>query len=116
MNTSYPNLYDIYFQRFTAELFQDQVALALDESARPGRVQSEPGGSLPGRSHGGDAAYAHTAAEMVNKTGVGVIDAIDGTIMEPHINIFLGIAYDRRCYDIWKAEQGRERIRSAWLL
>ena len=35
----------------------------------------------------------------------------DGTILTPHVNIRLGVAYDRQYYDISKKESDRERVR-----
>lgn len=100
------NCYDQYFQCYALEFFGNRLhwlwfkAQAVIESGLDPEAISKVGAMgvmqlMPG-----------TAAEMAAK-----YPGDDGTILLPHINIRLGIAYDRSCFDIWQAEHGRERIR-----
>jgi soluble lytic murein transglycosylase-like protein len=99
------NCYDHYFLTSAEEFFGSRLnwlwlkAQALAESGLDPEAVSPVGAIsvmqvMPG-----------TAAEMARKHG------IEGDPEAPHVNIRLGTAYDRRCFNVWAAEEDRERIR-----
>lgn len=99
------NYYDHYFQAFAMEFFlkilpwQWFKAQALAESGLDPEEVSSVGALgvmqlMPG-----------TGADMARKVGCVYSPQI------PHVNIRLGIAYDRQCWEIWEKETGIERLR-----
>jgi len=100
------NCYDQYFQRSAQEFFGGRLhwlwfkAQGIVESAL------NPEAVSPAGAMGVMQLMPGTAAEMAAR-----YPGEDGPILTPHVNIRLGIAYDRKCFDIWQAERGRERIR-----
>jgi len=112
MPHTYPTTYDYLFQRYAAEFFGDLdidwqwfrcqaiAESALDPDAvswcgAVGLMQLMPG----------------TYADMTKKLGLPTGPHQAALIADPETNIRCGIAYDRRCWDIWKKERGLERLR-----
>lgn len=100
------NCYDQYFQRSALEFFGDRLHWLLFKAQAVCESDLNPEAVSPAGALGVMQLMPGTAAEMAAKH-----PGDDGTILLPHINIRLGIAYDRKCFDIWQAERGRERIR-----
>jgi soluble lytic murein transglycosylase-like protein len=97
--------YDYYFLQYAMEFFGETLpwewfkAQGLAESALDPEAVSRCGALgvmqlMPG-----------TAAEMARKL------SIDNNPAMPHLNIRMGIAYDRHCWEVWKKETGMERLR-----
>ena len=99
------NYYDSYFRTYGEEFFSKKIdwlwfkAQAMAESNLDPEAKSSVGAQgimqlMPG-----------TSAEMAVQL------RIDDRPLIPHLNIRMGIAYDLRCWNIFKAEEGIERIR-----
>lgn len=109
--TDYPTIYDELFQRYAAEFFGTEFdwtwfrCQAIAESALDPNAVSWCGAVglmqlMPG-----------TYADMTRKLGLPQGPHQAALITDPETNIRCGIAYDKRCWDIWKAERGIERLR-----
>ncbi len=102
--SKYSNCYDHYFREYGLEFFHEVLpwewfkAQAIAESAL------DPMAMSPAGAFGVMQLMPKTEMEIAKKLGVFPSTA-------PHKNIRLGIAYDRRCWDIFKAEHGIERVR-----
>lgn len=105
MKQLFSNCYDHYFEKYSLEFFGSRLnwlwtkAIAISES------EFNPDAISPAGALGVMQLMPGTAAEMATKHGA------DDTILAPHTNIRLGIAYVRQCFDIWQDERGLERIR-----
>ena len=105
MKPQFSNCYDHYFQVYALEFFylilpwQWFKAQALAES------ELDPTAKSPVGAFGVMQLMPPTSADMAAKLG------INNTPEIPHVNIRMGLAYDRQCWDIWKKESGIERIR-----
>ena len=100
------NCYDYYFQTYVKEFFAITLpdwewfkAQAIVESGLDPEAVS-PAGAL-----GVMQLMPGTAADMAKKL------KLPNTPQVPHINIRLGVAYARQCWDMWKDERGKERLR-----
>jgi membrane-bound lytic murein transglycosylase F len=100
------NYYDHYFWSHTARYFGRSgvewrwlKAVAIAESGLDPEAVSRAG------AVGIMQLMPATAKEMALMLGIECAPRI------PHINIELGIAYAKSCWDWWKAEEGIERIR-----
>ncbi len=102
----YSNCYDRYFQRGAQEFFGDRLHWLWFKAQAVAESSLNPEAGSPAGALGVMQLMPGTAAEMAAKH-----PGEDGTILLPHINIRLGIAYDRHCFDIWREEAGRERVR-----
>jgi membrane-bound lytic murein transglycosylase MltF len=98
---------DSYFFFFAEEAFKKSwndhrwfKAQALAESGLDPRAVSPVG------AKGIMQLMPDTAAEMA-----ALLKIVDFDVFNPMHNIRCGIAYDRRCWDVWKKETGIERIR-----
>ncbi len=99
------NYYDHYFWTLTARIFgrcgvewRWMKALALAESGL------DPQDVSPAGAVGVMQLMPSTAKEVAGRLGIECRPRV------PHINIELGIAYAKFCWDWWKAEKGIERI------
>lgn len=99
------NCYDRYFMDSTIEFFGVTTpwewfkAQAMAESSMNPLAKSGAG------AFGVMQLMPGTSREVAAKLGIEHQPEI------PHINIRMGIAYMRRCWDVWKAEDGIERLR-----
>ena len=97
--------YDELFQRFAAEFFG-----GFDVDWRWFRAQGivesglDPRAVSPAGAMGILQLMPGTSAEMAVR-----LNLVDSPA-NPEFNIRCGIAYDRRCWDIWKQEAGIERL------
>lgn len=101
----FSNCYDIYFKGNAATSFGSLVdwrwmkAMAIAESGLDPEAVSKAG------AVGVMQLMPTTAEETAKKLDIACLPKV------PHCNIQMGIAYARQCWDIWKAEEGVERIR-----
>lgn len=100
------NCYDQYFRRYALEFFGDQLHWLWCKAQAVAESQLNPEALSPAGAMGVMQLMPGTMAEMAAKYP----NAADN-IQLPHVNIRLGIAYDKRCFDVWTKESGRERIR-----
>lgn len=104
-HSRYSNCYDIYFKRLTPVYWGSLIdwrwmkAMALAESGLNPEAISTAG------AIGVMQLMPVTAEEMAEKLKIACLPEI------PHRNIQMGIFYSRRCWNIFKAEEGLERIR-----
>lgn len=102
------NWYDTYFREYgttSAGVLIDWrwfKAQAIAESALNPEAVS-PAGAI-----GVMQLMPRTAEEVAGKLGIECLPLV------PHLNIQMGIAYCKRCWDVWKTEPGIERLRFAF--
>lgn len=103
--------YDHLFQRYTAEFFA-----GIDVDWRWFKAQGiaesnlDPLAVSPVGATGIMQLMPKTYAELTMKLGYPPGPTMAGMIYDPAVNIRCGIAYDRRCWDIWKRESDEERL------
>lgn len=98
--------YDELIRRYAGEFFGDLdvewrwfKAQTFQESRFNPRAVSSAG------AMGLMQLMPKTATEMAGRLGVSE------TPYDPEFSVMAGIAYDRRCWNIWKKEEGLERLR-----
>lgn len=111
MNTAFTDKYDYLFERFALEFFGDDLdwrwflAQGIVESAlNPTAVNPRSGCT------GIMQLHPDTYAEMTEKLGYPSGPKMATMIYDPEVNIRCGIAYARRCWNIWKQEQYPDRL------
>jgi membrane-bound lytic murein transglycosylase F len=111
MIDEFTNKYDHLFQRFAAEFFS-----GLDIDWRWFRAQgiAESGLNPMAVSSAGATGIMQlmpgTYAEMTKLLGMSASKTTAALLYDPETNVRCGIAYDRQMWNIWKQEQGAERI------
>ncbi len=100
------NCYDQYFQAYALEFFGSRLGWLWCKAQAVAESGLNPEAISPAGAMGVMQLMPGAAREMAAKHG-----EIVGNILHPHVNIRLGVAYDRQCFDVWAKESGRERIR-----
>lgn len=101
----YSNCYDLYFLSYTEISFGGQLDWRWIKAQAIAESRLDPAAKSPVGAIGVMQLMPGTSADMAKKLG------IHDTPLVPHVNIRMGIAYDRQCWDVWKKEVGIERIR-----
>jgi len=99
------NHYDHYFQASAMEFFYQILPWQWFKAQGIAESALDPEAVSPAGALGIMQLMPGTGAEMARSLGVNFTPQI------PHINIRLGIAYSRRCWEMWKKEAGLERTR-----
>lgn len=99
------NYYDHHFRQYGLEYFSDTIDWLWFKAQALAESNLDPEAKSPVGAHGVMQLMPGTSAEMARQL------RIDDRPLIPHLNIQMGIAYDRRCWNIFKAEKGIERIR-----
>ena len=105
MKPQFSNCYDQYFQVFALEFFRQILPWQWFKAQAIAESELNPTAKSPVGAFGVMQLMPGTSADMAQKLG------IKNTPEIPHVNIRMGLAYDRQCWDIWKKESGIERIR-----
>lgn len=105
MTARISNKYNHLFQRFSLEYFGPDFDWQWFKMQAICESGLNPEAVSPAGAIGIMQLMPGTSAEMARR--LGLIDSP----RDPEFNIRAGIAYDRRCWDIWKLEAGIERIR-----
>lgn len=101
---TYTNIYDRYFQVSTLEFFYKTLPWQWFKAQGIAESSLNPEAVSPVGAFGIMQLMPDTEKDMAKKLGT-----VPSPL--PHTNIRFGIAYDRRCWNIWKKEDGIERIR-----
>ena len=101
----YSNCYDHYFQVYALEFFYQILPWQWFKAQAVAESELDPAAKSPVGAFGVMQLMPGTSADMAEKLN------IQDTPQIPHVNIRMGIAYDRHCWNIWTAESGIERIR-----
>lgn len=103
--------FDHLFQRFTAESFADiDIDWRWFKAQGIAESKLDPLAVSPVGATGIMQLMPETYIEMTHRLGYAPGPKMATMIYDPEMNIRCGIAYDRRCWDIWKQEDGVERI------
>lgn len=105
MTARISNRYNHLFQRFSLELFGPDFDWQWFKFQAIAESTLNPAAVSPAGAIGIMQLMPGTSAEMAKRLN------IRNSPFEPEFSIRAGIAYDRRCYNIWKQEEGIERIR-----
>jgi soluble lytic murein transglycosylase-like protein len=97
--------YDAFFQRYSLEFFGPDVDWLWFKAQGIAESNLDPLAVSPVGAVGIMQLMPGTSAEMAERLDLDDLPFI------PHININMGIGYDRRCFNIWKQESGMERLR-----
>ena len=100
--------YDDYFRTFTADSFENQVDWHWFKAQGLAESMLNPSAISGVGAIGVMQLMPGTSKEMAGILG------IDDLPYQSDVNIRMGIAYCKRCWDIWKAENGIERLRFAF--
>jgi len=102
---SHPNHYDHYFQAYALEFFFQILPWQWFEAQGIAESGLDPEAVSPAGALGVMQLMPGTAADMARKL------SISKAVYVPHVNIRMGIAYDRQCWNVWAKETGSERRR-----
>lgn len=106
MKTS--NCYDYYFRFYALEFFGPQAHWKWFKAQAIAESSLDPEAKSPVGAYGVMQLMPGTSPEVAAKLKIGHTPEI------PHINIRMGIAYMRRCWNVWGEEDGIERLRFAF--
>lgn len=102
------NCYDYYFQTYAQKFFAQTLPWQWFKAQAIAESELDPEAVSPAGALGVMQLMPGTAAEMAHKIR---LDPTACSPAVPHLNIRMGIAYDRKCWDMWKKETGIDRIR-----
>lgn len=105
MKQQFSNCYDHSFKVFALEFFYQILPWQWFKAQAIAESDLDPAAKSPVGAFGVMQLMPGTSADMAEKLN------IQDTPQIPHVNIRMGIAYDRHCWNIWKEEAGIERIR-----
>lgn len=111
MPKTYTAQFDDLFQRFSAELFGPDFDWRWFKVQAIAESNLDPLAVSSAGATGIMQLMPATYAEMTKRLGLPAGPHTASLIYDPLTNIRCGIAYDRRCYDIWQKETGIERLR-----
>lgn len=97
--------YDDFFKLYAAMFFDDLVAWPWFKAQAMAESNLRVDAVSPAGAQGLMQLMPATAAEMARLL---YLDPPD--LCNPRTNILLGIAYSKRMWDVWKAEEGLERL------
>lgn len=100
----YPNQYDHYFQVYAIEFFPGNVPWPWFKAQGIAESGLDPEAMSPVGAIGVMQLMPATAQEMARRLGVPPATDV------PHVNIRLGIAYARQCWNIWRNESWENRL------
>jgi soluble lytic murein transglycosylase-like protein len=101
----FSNCYDFFFVDSCRMFFEHVIDWHWLKAQSVAESNLDPTAVSPAGALGVMQLMPETGKEMARRLGV------DYNPWNPAVNITLGVAYARRCWDIWKAEKGVERIR-----
>jgi len=107
-NTS---IYNEYFHRFSAEFFGADFDWTWFRAQAIAESDLDPLAVSPAGAIGLMQLMPGTYADMTKRLGLPPGQHTAALIHDPETNIRCGIAYNRRCWNIWKKEAGIERLR-----
>jgi soluble lytic murein transglycosylase-like protein len=105
MKRQHSNHYDHYFQASAMEFFYQILPWQWFKAQAIAESGLDPLAVSPAGALGVMQLMPGTGADMARKVSVNFTPQV------PHVNIRLGIAYDRFCWEVWKKETGLERVR-----
>ena len=108
MHTS--SQYDRYFQVFALEFFYQVLPWQWFKAQAIAESSLDPDALSPVGALGLMQLMPATAAEMAQLLGIANAPLV------PHVNIRLGIAYDRRCWDFWTSASRSHEDRIRFML
>jgi len=113
MNEVFTDKYDQFFRKSAAEFFGD-IEPEIDWRWFKAQAIAESGIDPLAMSQAGATGIMQlmpsTYAEMTEKLGYSPGNRMATMIYDPEVNIRCGIAYDRRCWNIWKVPQMPDRL------
>ncbi|MBU1564241.1 MAG: transglycosylase SLT domain-containing protein [Proteobacteria bacterium] len=105
MKANTGNFYDHYFQAYALEFFFQILPWQWFKAQAIAESGLDPAAVSPAGALGVMQLMPGTADYMARKLQISKAPHV------PHVNIRMGIAYDRKCWGVWKKESGLERVR-----
>ena len=100
-----PSTYDKLFKKFSTEFFGADFDWKWFKAQAWTESLIDPAATSPVGAMGIMQLMPGTSQEMATKL------KLENKPRDPEFNIRAGIAYDKRCWNIWKKEEGVERLR-----
>lgn len=111
MPKPYSTKFDLLFLRFSAELFGLDFDWKWFKAQAIAESNLDPLAVSPVGATGIMQLMPATYADTTRRLGLSAGPHTASLIYDPLTNIRCGIAYDRRCFDLWQKETGIERLR-----